>query len=285
MDKILIDNMTDQYFTSNELVKKCWESFILKMDELGINISNYTFIEPSAGNGAFLSVLPPKTIAIDIEPLKKNIIKQDYLKWKNDYKKKYIVFGNPPFGMRGKLALEFINHSKFADFVCFILPKSFNSDGKGNCKNRVKHLNLIHSNTIDDYFITPENKRIKINGLFQIWAKNYTNPNYKIKKVKTDKMKIYSLSNGRTSSSKRNVKMIDKCDIYLPSTCYGSKKMKSFNTFDELPNKRGYGIIFNKNKKEMIEKAKSINWNKVCFLATNSSLNLRMSLIIEALIN
>ena len=36
---------------------------------------------------------------------------------------KYVVIGNPPFGLRGQLALKFINHSyDFADYVCFILP-------------------------------------------------------------------------------------------------------------------------------------------------------------------
>ena len=49
---------------------------------------------------------------MDIEPKIENIDTQDYLSWlPSDKQKKYIVFGNPPFGLRGQLALKFINHS------------------------------------------------------------------------------------------------------------------------------------------------------------------------------
>ena len=42
--------------------------------------------------------------------------------------------------------------------------------------------------------------------------------------------------------------------------------------FDELPRKKGYGILFIKNKEENIKKFKSIDWSKVAFLSTNSSI-------------
>ena len=32
-----------------------------------------------------------------------------------------LVIGNPPFGLRGQLALKFINHaSEFSEYVCFV---------------------------------------------------------------------------------------------------------------------------------------------------------------------
>ena len=44
-----------------------------------------------------------------------------------DKKGKYIVIGNPPFGLRGNLALRFMNHSyDFADVIAFILPRIYN---------------------------------------------------------------------------------------------------------------------------------------------------------------
>ena len=97
-------------------------------------IGDFKYIEPSAGNGSFLKVLPKNTIAIDIEPTQSSIIKYDYLEWKpNNIEERYVVFGNPPFGLRGHSALKFINHSyDFADYVCFILPQLFESDGKGS---------------------------------------------------------------------------------------------------------------------------------------------------------
>jgi predicted RNA methylase len=84
--------------------------------------------------------LPENTLAFDIEPKDNRIIKQDFLDWEPnlDPSKKYIVIGNPPFGLRGQKALQFINKAfTFADFVCFILPPLFNSDGRGSPKKRI----------------------------------------------------------------------------------------------------------------------------------------------------
>ena len=117
-------SLKDQFFTPIDIAKKCWETF---NNVVELNIEDYIFIEPSAGNGSFLNILPEGSIGLDIEPRSNEIINQDYLNWKpSNLTKKYIVFGNPPFGLRGHLALNFINHSyNFADYVCFILPQLF----------------------------------------------------------------------------------------------------------------------------------------------------------------
>jgi len=86
------------------------------------NIEHFNWIEPSAGNGAFFKLLPKNNrTGLDIKPLNDEIVKQDYLKYGLPKNKKNIVLGNPPFGHRGVMALNFINHSKNADYVCFIL--------------------------------------------------------------------------------------------------------------------------------------------------------------------
>jgi hypothetical protein len=276
----------DQFFTNKKMVNYCYNVFINIMGKYNIDISSYNFIEPSAGDGSFLDILP-NYIAFDIEPRNENIVKQNYLSWSEfDPLKKYIVFGNPPFGLRGNLALKFINHSSFADFVCFILPPLFNSDGKGSPRKRVKGFNLIHSEKLEDnIFINPDQKEIKINAIFQIWSKNIQNKEYIIEKKPNDKIKIYSLSDGGTPSSTRNKKMLTKCDIYLPSTCFGKESMKTYQSFEDLPNRRGYGIVFLKQKDQLHQKCKDINWGNVSFLGTNSSYNLRTSQIVNAIIS
>jgi len=272
--------LKDQFFTPLELVEKCWKIF---NRELKINIDEYIFIEPSAGDGNFLKYLPKNTIALDIEPRASGIEKQDYLNWKPlDNSKKYIVFGNPPFGLRGHLALNFINHSKsFADYVCFILPQLFESDGKGSPRKRVKGYNLIYSENLSGLFYTPEYQSIKINGVFQIWSKFMENSKYIIKPNINEYIKIYSLSDGGTISSTRNKNMIGNCDIYLPSTCFGKENMKIYSNFEELPGKKGYGVVFLTEKDIMINKAQNINWCEISFLSTNSAYNLRTSLILS----
>ena len=273
-------SLKDQFFTPKDVAKKCWETF---NREVKINIQNYTFIEPSAGDGSFLNILPKGSIGFDIEPRSTGIQKQDYLTWKPpNSSTKYIVFGNPPFGLRGHLALNFINYSySFADYVCFILPQLFESDGKGSPRKRVKGYNLIYSESLSAIFYSPENQEVKINGVFQIWSKYLSNPKYNIKINSEEKMKVYSLSDGGTIASTRNKNMIDKCDVYLPSTCFGKENMKIYDSFEDLPGRKGYGIVFFTDKNSMLNKAKNTDWSSISFLSTNSAYNLRTSIIFD----
>ena len=274
----------DQFYTPITTAKYCYEKLLEILKKYNDREIDYTYIEPSAGNGNFLSILPnERRIGLDIEPNNEEIIKYDYLKWKpEDYNKKYIVIGNPPFGLRGQLALKFINHSnKFADYVCFILPQLFESDGKGVPRKRVKGFNLLLSENISNNFQYPDGKNIKVQCIYQIWSKNHNNKDFIIKPIDNNNIKVYSLSDGGSSSTTRNKKMLHKCDIYLPSTCFGKDNMKYYESFNDLPNKKGYGIIFKENKNDNIKKFKSINWNDIAFLSTNSAYNIRTSQIVE----
>ena len=272
----------DQFYTPPETAKYCYLKSLDIIKQYGDNIDEYHFIEPSAGNGSFLELMPKnRRIGFDIEPKKEEIIKQDYLEWKPILQNnKYIVIGNPPFGLRGQLALKFINHSShFSDYVCFILPQLFESDGKGVPRKRVTNLNLIYSEKLKTDFIDPTNKKIKVECIFQIWSKTKNNFNYEIKKYNNNILKIYSLSDGGTPSTTRNKKMFNECDIYLPSTCFGKENMKYYLHFEDLPNRKGYGIVFNIDKEENIKKFKKVEWSDIAFLSTNSAYNIRTSQI------
>lgn len=274
----------DQFFTPIITAEFCYKKLLDVLEKNRENEEEFIYIEPSAGSGNFLKILPKnRTIAVDIEPKGPDIIEADYLKWlPTDKNGKYIVIGNPPFGLRGQLALKFMNHSyEFAEYVAFILPQLFESDGKGVPRKRVVGYHLLHSEKIDTNFIEPSGKEIKVNCIFQIWSKNHENDTYKIKKINTDIMKIYSLSDGGTPSTTRNKSMFDKCDIFIPSTCFGKENMKYYESFDTLPRKKGYGIIFNLQKEENIQKFKEIDWTKIAFLSTNSAYNIRSSKISE----
>lgn len=63
----------------------------------------------------------------------------------------------------------------------------------------------------------------------------------------------------------------------MPSTCFAG--MKAYKSFEELPNQRGYGIVFFKEKKELTKLFFDIDWSKSAFLSTNSAVNLRTDLI------
>lgn len=60
--------------------------------------------------------------------------------------------------------------------------------------------------------------------------------------------------------------------------------MKLYKDFESLPHRRGYGIVILKDKARVSKALQSIDWVRASFLGTNSSLNLRTSLIEDALI-
>ena len=275
----------DQFFTPTDISKYCYNKFKEVMQLYNISLNNYIYIEPSAGDGSFTKILPSNSVSLDIEPRYDKIIKKDFLKWEpDDISKKYITIGNPPFGLRGNLALRFINHSsKFSDHLCFLLPPLFESDGKGSPMKRVKNYNLIHSEKINTNFYDPGGKTIKINVILQIWSKLANNDKYNFQDTTVNSFKIYSLSDGGTPSSTRNKKMLNKCDIYLPSTCFGKNNVKIYDSFEDLPKRRGYGVLFFENKENNIKKSKELCWENIAFLSTNSAYNLRMSKISNAL--
>jgi hypothetical protein len=275
----------DQFFTPAETGKYCYNK-VLEILESYKDKCEYIYIEPSAGNGSFMESLPEnKRIGLDIEPRNKEILKTNFLDWRPKTSGDFIVIGNPPFGLRGHLALKFINHSyKFAKYVCFILPQLFASDGKGVPRKRVKGYNLIHNEKLSVNFKDPGNKTIKIECVFQIWSKDHKNKRYDIRVVDTSDVNVYSLSDGGTPSSTRNKKMLYRCDVYLPSTCFGKENMRYYDNFQELPQKRGYGITFITNKQNFLKKFKKIAWSDVAFLSTNGAYNIRMSQIKKQLV-
>jgi hypothetical protein len=274
----------DQFYTNKKISIYCYKKTLETIKNLEIDASNHIFIEPSAGCCNFYSILPKsRRIGIDIEPkgdLANELIKINYLDYMPDKNHKYIVIGNPPFGLRGNLALRFINHSyKFADIVAFILPPLFDSTGKGVPMKRIKGYILAYTEKLPlNSFQYPSGGTVEVATIFQVWTKINIDK-IKIEKKKTCKTiaRIYSLSNGGTPSSTRNKDMINKCDVYLPSTCFSG--MQAYNSFEKLPNKRGYGVVFYKNKKELTDIFFNINWKKVAFLSTNSAINLRTDLI------
>ena len=144
-----------------------------------------------------------------------------------------------------------------------------------------KNIKSEKSEKVESEFYYPNGSEVNVNVIFQIWSKEYKNN--KDKFSASNYIKIYSVSNGGTPSTTRNKKMWNKCDFYLPTTCFG-EKMKLYENFEELPQKRGYGIVILKNKDEITEVLKNTEWKDVCFMSTNGALNLRFDLIEKVLI-
>lgn len=158
----------DKFYTKSSVAKICMDTLF---DQLGNKKEEYLFIEPSAGAGVFLSFVD-NYIAFDIEPENVNIIKANWFEVDKEQfnNQKVIVFGNPPFGIQGKAAINFFNESSFANYIAFILPRSFR---KPSVQDKLhKNFHLIRE------IILPKNSFIfqktdyDVNCVFQIWEKS-----------------------------------------------------------------------------------------------------------------
>ena len=164
-------NMKDQFYTEENVAKTC----INQITTLLPDTKKYVWIEPSAGNGAFLHNIPScyEKIGIDLEPKAKDIIKQDYLKWSPPKDKDIIIFGNPPFGRQSSLAKSFISKSgEFAKVIAFILPKSFTKPSMFSAFDLKFH--LIHSAELEKDSFVINGSKYDVPCVFQIWEKKNT---------------------------------------------------------------------------------------------------------------
>ena len=142
-------------------------------------VQNELFLEPSAGSGNFLPYLQ-NYIALDIKPEGARILTQDFLPWK-PATNQFITIGNPPFGTRSKLAIEFFNHaSKFSDIIAFIVPVSFMKWSVQ--KELSKDFALVDYFYLPEESFTSDGKPYSIRTVFQVWVNK--NSKYEIKEDK-----------------------------------------------------------------------------------------------------
>jgi len=164
-------NRKDQFYTNDRVAASCVQRII----ELLPLTREYLWVEPSAGNGAFLRPLPASfsTIGLDIDPKAKGILLQDYLTWRPPVGKEMIVFGNPPFGRQSSLAKAFISKScEFATIIAFILPKSFTKPSMVRAFDRSFH--LLQSTELEKNSFVVNGSPYDVPCVFQIWQKRET---------------------------------------------------------------------------------------------------------------
>ncbi len=170
-------NTIDKYYTKDIVVEFCLN---LVKKYIQIN-SNDLIIEPSAGNGSFITGI--KSIIsnfkfYDLEPDNDEIIKQNYLLYDHNIIKetfsKIHIIGNPPFGRQSSLAIKFIKKScEFGDSISFILPKSFRKDSLKKTFPLIFH--LIFEIDLPDKSFLVDDEEYDVPCIFQIWEKKTTN--------------------------------------------------------------------------------------------------------------
>lgn len=155
-------NRLDKFYTNNDIAKMCVD-MIPDFNDFD------TIIEPSAGSGNF-SKISDRCIAYDIHPEDKNIIQSDWFDVdKSQFSGRTLVFGNPPFGKNGNLAMKFIQESSFADCIAFILPKSFK---KESVKKRIPlNFHLTLEEDLPKNSFTLSGALYDVPCVFQVWEK------------------------------------------------------------------------------------------------------------------
>ncbi|MDD9850256.1 MAG: hypothetical protein OXU94_00570 [Gammaproteobacteria bacterium] len=167
--------MLDKFYTRPQTAARCYRHALVALGKMGAREALY-FIEPSAGAGSFYGLLPAERRAgMDIAPGGSGIRKGDFLKRKRRFfpveNSRVVAIGNPPFGKRGKLAVDFFNAAaRFADTVAFIVPVIFRKY-------------FIHKTLDPNFqwvsvlklppasFYTPDGRDYNINAEFQVWTR------------------------------------------------------------------------------------------------------------------
>jgi len=158
----------DQYYTCSEEATLCISEIKEKVEEDRRQI----VVEPSAGEGVFLGDFK-KIIALDVDPKHKEIQKQDFFDTDQESlglsnRSRVTVYGNPPFGKNGNLAVQFFNHAAtMATTVAFILPRSFQ---KGSVQNKLNlRFHLVYERVLGKERFILNGKRHDVPCVFQIW--------------------------------------------------------------------------------------------------------------------
>lgn len=165
----------DQFFTKPQIAQMCWETVCpIIMEITGVDSGKLLFIEPSAGTGSFYDLLPANRIGVDIAPRRNEFIRNDFLEmlWSRQHFRKHtVVIGNPPFGRRGKLAIQFFHKAaKIADTIGFILPVIFRKYSVQ--KQLPMGWQLIHQLSLPrNSFYTDTSENHEVNVEFQLWTR------------------------------------------------------------------------------------------------------------------
>jgi len=167
----------EQYYTPVETA----ESIVARLVHGRPEILKRTWIEPAGGTGNFILALQrlgvSEVISYDIEPHHPEVIRGSFLD-QTPPTSNAVAVGNPPFGRNNALSVPFFNHcSKFSEYICFIVPKSWR---KWSVSNRL----ALNFHLIDDYelsinYVDVEGRQLSnksvLRTIVQTWERREAN--------------------------------------------------------------------------------------------------------------
>lgn len=229
----------DKYYTSDEVAQYCINTTmkVLKGEKIT------EVIEPSAGNGAFSKKIKG-CIAYDIEPEDETILRQDFLKLDLPYKRGRLFIGNPPFGARNTLAVQFFKKAiQLGDYIAFILPIS-----QLNNTQQMYEFDLIHSEDLGKQRYTDRDIRC----CFNIYKRPANGLNSKpINKLQDIKITEIRLGN-------------KECQNYDIRICaWGSSIGKEVKTPNQFAKEFCIQILDQSKKEEILNALRAADWRNL----------------------
>ena len=233
----------DKYYTEIKTAKYCIDKTYEIIGENNIS----EVIEPSAGDGSFSLQIPTTCWAYDIEPEHESIVKQDFLQLNIDYLYGRLIIGNPPFGTRNTLSVQFYKKSiQLGDYVAFILPIS-----QYNNNQQMYEFDLIHSEQLP----LIEYSGIKLLTCFNIYQRPQGGELNKKENFKLKDVDVYEYRRGGT------YKKPEQYDFGMCS--WGNALGKEVGYVGQYA-QENYIIVKNENFREQIlNVCRNTDWKKL----------------------
>lgn len=155
----------DQYYTAPHVAREFYEVFREHFDP-----RHFRMVEPSAGSGAFFSLLPPGSIGYDLDPRYPGVQRADFLAVDLPRDRPTAIIGNPPFGKNASMAVAFFNRAARAgDVIAFIMPASVR---KASIENRLDNaFHRICEVPVPENAFLFRSEPFHVPAVFQIWER------------------------------------------------------------------------------------------------------------------
>lgn len=241
--------INDKYYTPSDLAEYC----VNKTEKI-IGKDNITeYLEPSAGAGAFLDYLHKPYLAYDIEPDDKRIVKQDYLILDLPYKKGRCIIGNPPYGDRNVLSVQFYKKSiQLGDYISFILPIS-----QLNNNQQMYEFDMVYS---EDLGVKQYSGR-NVHCCFNIYKRPKNGLNQKPK---------YKLNDVNIIEVRQGNKIVNDYDLRICN--FGAATGKEVLYENQYAHELCIKINNTKYKSKIINILKNTNWKNIYYMTATPAL-------------
>lgn len=275
---------TDQFFTRPEVAAACWRRLTEEVRDEG----DVLWIEPSVGGQALWRHLPAdRRLGFELDPAYAvdGVRQADFLKlvpmlesWPGD--RRVIVFSNPPFGPRSRLAVAFIQKcfELGADAGGFIVPASV-------FRRRIEGCHLARRWSFEseqEAFALPDGRRCKVLGCgFGIWRRG-PDPAERKEEDASEFVEVWTtaLRGGRNAGAGR----LDEADWFINTRCWSNGELSLLDRFEDAPYGVAYAIRAKKQRALVEEILRRTDWRKFARRCLDGGWGMNVGVIHRALL-